>query len=178
MTESQPPQDLSSSERFHSEVPRRDFLGLAALWSFLVAGFAMLLGMLRLPMPSLFPERGSRFPIGPADRFPPGSVTVIPERKLIVENDKGGVFAMSLICTHLGCIPSWLPNDHKFKCPCHGSGYTQDGTNFEGPAPRPLERFKIYLDGETVVVDRSTKFLAMGPNDTAVWNEPDAYIPV
>jgi cytochrome b6-f complex iron-sulfur subunit len=86
--------------------------------------------------------------------------------------------ALSIICTHLGCIPSWLPNDRKFKCPCHGSGFKPNGANFEGPAPRPLERFRIYLDGDQVVVDRSVKFLAMGPNDTAKWNDPDAYIPV
>jgi len=164
MTESQHPQDLSSSERFHSEVPRRDFLGLAALWSFLVAGFAMLLGMLRLPMPSLFPERGSRFPIGPADRFPPGSVTVIPERKLIVENDKGGVFAMSLICTHLGCITHRQP-DGSFLCPCHGSRFDAKGDVIRGPAPSPLHRLAVFQapNGELLVdsndlVDDSFRF--------------------
>jgi cytochrome b6-f complex iron-sulfur subunit len=88
------------------------------------------------------------------------------------------IAALSIICTHLGCIPSWLPNDRKFKCPCHGSGFKPNGTNFEGPAPRPLERFKIYLDGDQVIVDRSRKFLAMGPNDTAVWSDPEASIPV
>lgn len=95
---------------------------------------------------------------------------------IIREEDR--IAALSIICTHLGCIPNWLPNDHKFKCPCHGSGYKPNGQNFEGPTPRPLERFKIYLDGEDVVVDRSKKFLAMGPTDTAVWNDPDASIPV
>jgi cytochrome b6-f complex iron-sulfur subunit len=95
---------------------------------------------------------------------------------IVREEDR--IAALSIICTHLGCIPSWLPNDRKFKCPCHGSGFTQNGTNFEGPAPRPLERFRIYLDGNEVVVDRSRKFLAMGPNDTAAWNDPEASIPV
>lgn len=94
---------------------------------------------------------------------------------IIREEDR--ISAVSIICTHLGCIPSWLPNDRKFKCPCHGSGFKPDGRNFEGPAPRPLERFKVYLDGDEVIVDRSRKFLAMGPTDIAVWNDPDASIP-
>ena len=92
--------------------------------------------------------------------------------------EEGRIAALSIICTHLGCIPSWLPNDRKFKCPCHGSGFKPDGVNFEGPAPRPLERFKIYLDGDEVIVDRSHKDLAMGPNDTAKWDDPEASIPV
>lgn len=95
---------------------------------------------------------------------------------IIREEDR--IAAVSIICTHLGCIPNWLPNDRKFKCPCHGSGYKPDGTNFEGPAPRPLERFKVYLDGDQVIVDRSKRFLAMGPNDTAIWTDPDASVPV
>ena len=68
------------------------------------------------------------------------------------------VVAVSTICTHLGCIPNWLANDQKFKCPCHGSGFQVTGMNFEGPAPRPLERYRIYLDGEFVMVDKSMKF--------------------
>ena len=51
-------------------------------------------------------------------------------------------FALSTVCTHLGCTPNWLPVESKFKCPCHGSGFRMTGIHFEGPAPRPLERFK------------------------------------
>ena len=62
------------------------------------------------------------------------------------------------MCTHLGCTPRWLVAENKFKCPCHGSGFHKNGINFEGPAPRPLERFKITLaeDGQ-LVVDKSVK---------------------
>ncbi len=55
----------------------------------------------------------------------------------------GKLVAFSNICTHLGCIPNWQQAELKFKCPCHGSGYYMNGINFEGPAPRPLERYKI-----------------------------------
>ena len=103
------PGDLQASERFRPEVPRRDFLGLAALWSFLSTGVVMLAGALRLPMPSVFPETGSKFRIGPPDRFPPGSAVKLAERNVLVLRDERGFRALSLICTHLGFITSREP---------------------------------------------------------------------
>lgn len=76
----------------------------------------------------------------------------------LVRHANGELVAISTTCTHLGCIPNWMPGDSKFKCPCHGSGFYMNGINFEGPAPRPLERHKISLDGDTIVVDKSKKF--------------------
>ena len=70
-----------------------------------------------------------------------------------------GIFALSTVCTHLGCTPNWLEAEQKFKCPCHGSGYYKNGINFEGPTPRPLERFAISLgDDGQILVDKSRKF--------------------
>ena len=61
----------------------------------------------------------------------------------------------STICTHLGCTPNWLEAENKFKCPCHGSGFYMSGINFEGPAPRPLERVTVSLaDDGQVLVDK------------------------
>ena len=171
------------------EPTRRDFVTAAALtvgWGSVAtvnAGGGLLFA--RFMAPNVLEEQDPKVRCGPLKKYAamaPGDVNneYKPEKPsgfwIIRGEDR--IAALSIICTHLGCIPSWLPNDRKFKCPCHGSGYKQDGTNFEGPAPRPLERFKIYLDGEDVVVDRSRKFLAMGPNDTAKWNDPEAYIPV
>ena len=55
--------------------------------------------------------------------------------------------------------PRWLAAEEKFKCPCHGSGYYKSGLNFEGPAPRPMDRFKVDVN-ETgqLVVDKATVF--------------------
>jgi cytochrome b6-f complex iron-sulfur subunit len=81
--------------------------------------------------------------------------------------------AVSIICTHLGCIPSWLPGDRKFKCPCHGSGFYIDGVNFEGPAPRPLERFAITRDAEGyIVVDKTRVFR----QELDQWDDPESFI--
>lgn len=170
-----------------TEEPSRRDLILGAGWAALALGFGVgpLLGFNRFMAPNVLEQEDPKVRCGSLAKYaamPPGEVNedfkpVKPSGFWIIrEEDR--IAAVSIICTHLGCIPSWLPNDRKFKCPCHGSGFKPDGSNFEGPAPRPLERFRIYLDGDQVIVDRSRKFLAMGPNDTAVWNDPEASITV
>jgi cytochrome b6-f complex iron-sulfur subunit len=85
-----------------------------------------------------------------------------------------GIYALSTVCTHLGCTPNWLSNEGKFKCPCHGSGFRATGLNFEGPAPRPLERFALSVDETGVlVVDKSRKI-----RDQIDWNDPDFLLKV
>lgn len=166
------------------EPTRRNFV-LAAGWAALGIGMGgpSLMAFQRFMMPNVLEEPEPRVRCGPLGRFAemqPGDVNEDFKNsgRFWIVREEERIAAVSIVCTHLGCIPSWLPNDRKFKCPCHGSGFMQNGVNFEGPAPRPLERFKILIDGGQVIVDRSKKFLAMGPNDVAVWNDPDASIPV
>jgi cytochrome b6-f complex iron-sulfur subunit len=86
-----------------------------------------------------------------------------------------GMFALSTTCTHLGCTPNWLPGENKFKCPCHGSGFYMSGINFEGPAPRPLERYQIMLaDDGLILVDKSKKF----QQEKGEWNDPESFLPL
>jgi cytochrome b6-f complex iron-sulfur subunit len=81
--------------------------------------------------------------------------------------------AINTICTHLGCIPNWLSGEIKFKCPCHGSGYYMNGINFEGPTPRPLERFAIVVDPDGfVVVDQSKVYR----QELGEWDNPESFI--
>jgi cytochrome b6-f complex iron-sulfur subunit len=69
------------------------------------------------------------------------------------------LFVIYAVCTHLGCTPDWKASENKFKCPCHGSGYDSEGVNFEGPAPRPMDRAKVELDAEgQIVVDIGTLY--------------------
>jgi cytochrome b6-f complex iron-sulfur subunit len=60
--------------------------------------------------------------------------------RIWVEKSADRLFVIYVRCTHLGCTPDWKPSENKFKCPCHGSGYDIEGINFEGPAPRPMDR--------------------------------------
>jgi cytochrome b6-f complex iron-sulfur subunit len=90
-------------------------------------------------------------------------------------DDKGRdiLYALSTTCTHLGCTPNWLEEARKFKCPCHGSGFYITGVNFEGPAPRPLERWAIKMgDDGKVVVDRSKKF----QKELGQWDDDQSFI--
>lgn len=87
--------------------------------------------------------------------------------------DEEKLVALSTICTHLGCIPDWLQGDRKFKCPCHGSGYYVTGVNFEGPTPRPLERYKIQKDAEGYVVVDMTKVFR---EELGEWENPESFM--
>ncbi len=91
--------------------------------------------------------------------------------RIWVVRDAEKLFVISAICTHLGCTPDWVSSANKFKCPCHGSGYDSAGVNFEGPAPRPMDRTKVSLaaDGQ-IVVDKLRVF---GQDD---WNDRESYI--
>ncbi len=93
-------------------------------------------------------------------------------------NKKAQFYALDTTCTHLGCTPNVLFSESKIKCPCHGSGFRFNGVNFEGPAPRPLERYKVYvdpIDGQ-IVVDKTKKFhYETGPGG-GDWNNPESFI--
>ena len=70
------------------------------------------------------------------------------------------LFVIKAVCTHLGCTPDWKESENKFKCPCHGSGYDSEGINFEGPAPRPMDRAQVALDAEgQILVDTNKLFM-------------------
>lgn len=132
----------------------------------------------RFMMPNVLEEPDPRVRVGPLTTFaemPVGSVNedFKPKGIWLIRID-GGVAALSTTCTHLGCIPNWLANDRKFKCPCHGSGFMQSGVNFEGPAPRPLERFKVSIEDGVLVVDRSKKF----QQEKGEWTNPDSFVTV
>ncbi len=90
----------------------------------------------------------------------------------LVRNEKG-IYVLSTVCTHLGCTPNWLESEGKFKCPCHGSGYYPTGINFEGPAPRPLERFYIHLaDDGQIYIDKNKKY----QYEKGQWSDPDSFL--
>ena len=118
-------------------IPRRDFLGIAGTWAAAIAIVGSILGMLRLPKPSVLPEKGSRVRLGRPEDLPAGGMTVVPEHNVLVLSDARGVAAMSLVCSHLGCIVK--QQEQGFACPCHGSAFGADGAVQGGPAPSGLK---------------------------------------
>lgn len=158
------------------EVGRREFNWLALAWTFFAASAgAGLTAMGRFMFPNVLTEPPSTFKVGLPSDFAIGVVdTRFKEayQVWIVRND-AGMYALSTICTHLGCTPNWLESENKFKCPCHGSGFYMSGINFEGPAPRPLERFRIGLaDDGQVVIDKSRLF----KQEAGQWEDPESFL--
>ena len=82
-------------------------------------------------------------------------------RVWIVNHDHR-IFAIQSVCTHLGCTPNWMDSEHKFKCPCHGSGYTIDGINFEGPAPFPMRRYEVTMADDGQIIVNQGQFVLRG----------------
>jgi cytochrome b6-f complex iron-sulfur subunit len=132
-------------------LPRRSFLSIAAIGSFFTAVGVALAGALRLPGPAVLPGPVRRFKIGQPDEFAVGSETRVDEANFFVFRDAGGIYAISGICTHLGCTVSRTAGG--FDCPCHGSRYGADGEVSRGPAPRALPWLEVgrAADGQLVV---------------------------
>lgn len=162
-----------------AQMTRRQFsLSLAVAWG-AMAAVGMTFGAMFQDFfgPKVLKEPKSVFRVGRLEEFalpgvyeqykPQGIwiVNLMPvERRLV---------ALSTICTHLGCIPNWLAGENKFKCPCHGSGYYANGINFEGPTPRPLERFAISVDSDGYVIVDKTRVYRQ---ELGQWDDPYSFI--
>jgi len=141
---------------------RRDVFSAAGWAGLFVAIMTGLMGFMRYMFPRVLFEPPTTFKAGSPEEYTLGAVNEKfkkDQRVWIVRQEDGSFFAISAICTHLGCTPNWFAIDNKFKCPCHGSGFYRDGTNYEGPAPRPLDRVKISRDPEgRLLVDKSVVY--------------------
>ncbi|NOY42519.1 MAG: ubiquinol-cytochrome c reductase iron-sulfur subunit [Planctomycetes bacterium] len=155
---------------------------------FLVVGMVGLFGVLvlwtvetvRFMFPNVLREPPSKFKVGLPDAFPAGQVNTKFKAQFGVwianaeYNGQQQIYALRSVCTHLGCTPNWLEAEQKYKCPCHGSGFYKDGINFEGPAPRPLERFAIRIaDDGQIEIDKSRMFF----EEKGEWSDASCYIP-
>ena len=146
---------MDAGKETDSACCRRDFLGKGGLVAFLgavgLAGLGSLVGL----KPSVLPDPSEQFKIGPPQDFPVGSVRVFDDEKVAVFRDGEGLYAISLVCTHLGCIVPYNDGDQRFDCPCHGSKFTLEGKVTKAPAPRALDWFKVTtLPSGQLMVDR------------------------
>jgi cytochrome b6-f complex iron-sulfur subunit len=132
------------------------------VWGYLGVNFLM---FLRFFFPRTLFEPSTVFSVGyPAD-FTIGVDTKFQQqyRVWVVRNTER-LFVVYARCTHLGCTPDWKQSENKFKCPCHGSGYDSEGVNFEGPAPRPMDRARVELDATGRIVVDTGKLYVKDPN--------------
>jgi cytochrome b6-f complex iron-sulfur subunit len=159
-------------------INRREFFSFLTIgWVFFVASIGGILSLLfRFSYPNVNFEPEMEINIGRPENFNEGvDETFKMTSGIWIVKQDGILFALSNICTHLGCIPNWTPTSQTFECPCHGSGYYTSGINFKGPAPRPLERYKISLNARgEMIVDKTKVFRS----EKGQWSHPLSRIEV
>jgi cytochrome b6-f complex iron-sulfur subunit len=159
---------------------RRVWMGLA--WgAFSAASAAALAATGRFMFPNVLNEPPQQFKAGFPNEYGMGvderwkekfAIWLVRTPEDMVAH-ASGFYAIITVCTHLGCTPNYLSAENKFKCPCHGSGFRTTGINFEGPAPRPLERARVVLsDDGQILVDKSRKF----QYELGQWTDPEAFL--
>jgi menaquinol-cytochrome c reductase iron-sulfur subunit len=115
--------------------------------------------LLRSLVPNILYEPPKRFRVGHPDRLQQG-VTFLDEHRIYLLRSGSSFHAISGVCTHLGCTVKFAPFARpqektvrkvtftslgEFHCPCHGSKFHGDGTNYAGPAPKPLKWYRLEI---------------------------------
>jgi menaquinol-cytochrome c reductase iron-sulfur subunit len=152
---------------------RRSFLSRLGLGALMLAFAGQAYALLRSLKPNVLYEESQRFKVGGPDKFGEGG-QFLEDKRLFIFRERNTFYAISAACTHLGCTVKMqklnqpkkvrvrgreFDEQHEFQCPCHGSKYYGDGTNYAGPAPRPLDYFKLEVspDDGQLIVDTSQK---------------------
>lgn len=148
---------------------RKGFLAILSTYAWISGTILALIGAVRSAVPSVLPDPSKQFKIGRANDYAPGFTRHYADENVMVFCDSEGLYAISTICTHLGCVVQ--RNESGFQCPCHGSRFDRDGKVLKGPAPRALDWYVIgRLPGGKLTVDRSrpvvpgTKVKVGGPD--------------
>ena len=157
-------------------IARRRRFVMASVLGFLGVNFVM---FLRFFLPRALYEPKTTFTIGYPSDFGFGVDTKFQNaHRIWVVRNTEGIFVISAICTHLGCTPDWKASENKFKCPCHGSGYDPEGVNFEGPAPRPMDRAHVELDPSGEIVVDLSRLYRWPKGERSQFGDPGAILRV
>jgi cytochrome b6-f complex iron-sulfur subunit len=147
-----------------------------AVVAFLATNFLM---FLRFFLPRTILEPSTVFRVGYLSDFGFGVETKFQQQyRIWVVRNAERLFVIYARCTHLGCTPDWKPAENKFKCPCHGSGYTNEGINFEGPAPRPMDRAHVELDPTGQIVVDTSRLFQWPKGEKSHFDDTNAFLPV
>jgi len=147
-----------------------------SIGAFLATCFLM---FLRFFLPRTILEPSTIFRVGYPSDFGFGVETKFQQQyRVWVVRNAQRLFVIYARCTHLGCTPDWKPGENKFKCPCHGSGYTSEGINFEGPAPRPMDRAHVDLDATGQIIVDTSRLYQWPKGEKTHFDDPGAFLPV
>lgn len=134
---------------------RRDFLGKVIFGWFFVTLLPAIYGIVEYIIPPKARERTKEhLRIAKFSDIPINSSKIVKfnEKPIILINFDGQVKAHSAVCTHLGCIVQYVPDNKQFICNCHGSIFDASGINVSGPASRPLQPFRVTLQQDDIIV--------------------------
>ena len=150
------------------------------VWSGVVAFLAAwLLAFFRYFLPRTLFEPNTTFKIGYRTDYALGVDTKFQQKfRIWVDRTPDRLFVIYARCTHLGCTPDWKPSENKFKCPCHGSGYDSEGINFEGPAPRHMDRAHVELAPDGQILVNVGKLYQWPKGQPTQFDDPGAFLDV
>lgn len=135
------------------EVRRRRVLGWIGTCALGAAALGTAVTAYKFFQPNVLFEEDTRFGVGRPEEIAPGTVLVLPKQKVYVVRTDEGFYAVSSVCTHLGCMTRYDRERACFACPCHGSRFRLDGRVEAGPAPRALQRLHLSIERGVLVVD-------------------------
>lgn len=144
------------------DVSRRQFFVRLGLGSLGMAAAGTTVFAYQFLSPNVLFEPSPVVNAGKPESYPLDSVTLDVNSGIYLIHAKEGFFAMSAVCTHLGCLTAWKPELGIIACPCHGSKFSREGVKLEGPAPKPLPWLRTWVSDEgDLMVDRSTTIRPM-----------------
>lgn len=135
------------------EMSRRKALGVMTGAAWAVAGLGTAITTVRYLRPNVLFEPPTRFRVALASELSPGTLVVLPEQRLYVVRSEAGFYALSAVCTHLGCMTRHEPAMGRIFCPCDGSEFDEEGRGTGGPAPAALARVAVEIEDGVLVVD-------------------------
>jgi len=150
------------------------------VWS-TVAAFlaAWFIAFFRFFLPRTLFEPATSFKIGYPEEYGLGVDTKWQQKyRIWVDRTPDRMFVIYARCTHLGCTPDWKAGENKFKCPCHGSGYDSEGINFEGPAPRPMDRAHVERSPDGQILVDVSRLYQWPKGQPSQFNDDGSYLPV
>ena len=140
------------------DLNRRKFFIKLGAGSLAVAGVGAATFAAQYLAPNVLYEASPLVNVGRPEHYPADSVTLDPRFGIFIVNAAEGFYALSAVCSHLGCLSVWKPESSTIACPCHGSAFRRDGSIMAGPAPKPLPWLRVWMtDDGDLMVDRGTK---------------------